>query len=135
MAESKGYDPEVELAKGAELAAASYDKTQQITVTAAKVTVGGKPGAAEITGFATGKGAGIDGTINIWLSIFRFMRPDGTVNHVAGWNIALALKPRQTPIDTARGLADYINSGTRPYAATASGGATEAVITITYSEK
>ena len=68
-----GYDPAVELAKGAELTAASYDKTQGIIISVGKVTVGGKPGVAEISGLATGKqDAGIDGTIDLWLSIFRY---------------------------------------------------------------
>ena len=125
------YDPEVELAKGAELTAGSYDKTQTVKVTAGKLTVGGKAGVAEITGMATGKlEAGIDGTINLWFSIFRFTRPDGTVNHVAGWNIALALKPRQTPQETAKALADYINANTRPYRAKATG----ALLEIVYLE-
>lgn len=88
-----GYNPDVELAKGAKFEAATYDKTQSIKVLAAKVTVGGTPGIAEITGVATGRNdASINGTIGIWLSIFRYMRPDGTINHVAGWNIMLPLK-------------------------------------------
>ena len=133
---SGNYDPAVELAKGAELTAASYDKGQQITVTAGKVTVGGKPGTAEISGLAAGKlGPGIDGTINLWLSIFRFMRPDGTIDHVAGWNIALALKPKQTPVETARAFAAYINAGTRPYKAKAAGSKAKATITVTYANK
>lgn len=115
---SGSYNPEVELAKGAELTAASYDKTQTIEVTIGKVTVGGKAGEIKISGIATGRAnAGIDGTINIWLSIFRFMRPDGTTNHVAGWNIMLPLAPRQKPEATASAFADYINAGTRPYKA------------------
>ena len=62
---AEGYNPEVELAKGANLTAAFYDKTQKITVTAGKVTVGGKPGIAGISGIATGKhNASIDGTIS-----------------------------------------------------------------------
>jgi len=89
---SKPYNPDIELAKGATLDASSYDKTQKIKVTAAKVTVGGLPGRAEISGTATGRhNASIDGTIGIWLSIFRYMRPDGTTDHVAGWNIMLPL--------------------------------------------
>ena len=48
------YNPELELAKGATLDAASYDKTQKIKVTASKVTVGGISGRAEISGIATG---------------------------------------------------------------------------------
>ncbi len=129
---SGNYNPEVELAKGANLTAATYDKTQKITVTASKVTVGGTPGMVEISGLATGKlEAGIDGTIDLWLSIFRFKRPDGTTNHVGGWNIPLVLKPKQTPIATAKAFAAYINSGTRPYRATATG----AKLKITYFEK
>ena len=131
-----GYDPDAELAKGAELTASSYDKTQGVSVEAGKVTVGGKPGVAAVTGTATGRdGAGIDGTLNLWLSIFRFMRPDGTVNHVAGWNIMLALKPGQSALDTAQAFAGYINAGTRPYKAKASGSKISAKIAITYTEK
>jgi len=129
------YDPDVELTKGATLDAASYDKTQKIKVTAAKVTVGGIAGRAEISGPATGKvGAGIDGTINLWLSIFRYMRPDGTINHVAGWNIPLALKPGQSAASTVKALADYINAGTRPYRATTAGGKNTATIKIIFTE-
>jgi len=127
------YNPEVELAKGAELTASSYDKTQGVDVPAGKVTVGGKPGRAEFTGEATGKGAGIEGTMNLWLSIFRYLRPDGTTNHVAGWNISLALKPGQTALDTAKAFETYINGGTRPYKAKASGNADKAALEITYT--
>lgn len=130
------YNPEIELAKGASLTAASYDKTQKILVTSGKVTVGGKPGIAVISGLATGKlEAGIDGTMDLWLSIFRYKRPDGTTNHVAGWNIPLALKPKQTPIETAKAFATYINSGTRPYKAKAAGNKTNATVTIVFTEK
>ena len=62
------------------------------------------------------------------------MRPDGTVNHVAGWNIALALKPGQTALDTARAFETYINAATRPYKAKASGNKNKAALTITYKE-
>ncbi len=124
------YDPELELAKGATLDASSYDKTQKIMVTVPKVTVGGLPGRAEVSGIAAGRpGAGIDGTMNLWLSIFRFMRPDGTINHVAGWNIPIVLQPGQTAAATAKAFADYINAGTRPYQAAASGGRIEIVFT------
>ena len=128
-----GYNQEAELAKGATLSASSYDKTQGVDVALPKVTVGGKPGEVEFTGEATGKGPGIQGTMNMWLSIFRYTRPDGTVNHVAGWNIALALKPGQTALDTAKAFETYINAApTRPYRAKASGGADKASLTITY---
>ena len=117
------YNPEVEFAKGATLVASSYDKTQKIKVTAGKVTVGGIPGRAEISGIATGKhDTSIDGTIDIWLSIFRYMRPDGTIDHVGGWNIPTILKSGQTAAATAKAFATYINAGTRPYRATATGG-------------
>ncbi len=130
---SGGYDPAVELAKGAKFQASSYDETQKIAVTAGKVTVGGKPGIAEITGLATGKhDSSIDGTIDLWLSIFRYKRPDGTIDHVGGWNIPLALKPKQTPIQTAKAFAAYINSGTRPYKAKAAGNKNKATVCIVF---
>ena len=122
----------MELAKGAKFEAATYDKTQAIKVLAAKVTVGGTPGIAEISGIATGRtDASINGCIGIWLSIFRFMRPDGTINHVAGWNIMLPLKAGQTAAATAKAFAKEINSGTRPYKATATG----AKLKVVYCEK
>jgi len=128
------YNPDLELAKGATLTAASYDKTQQITVPESKVTVGGKPGKVEISGVANGKqDNGIEGTINLWLSIFRYMRPDGTTDHVAGWNIPLSLKADQTPVETANAFAEYINSGTRPYKAEATGTKAKALVTIIFT--
>ena len=126
------YNPEVELAKGATLDAAAYDKTLKIKVTAAKVTVGGIPGRAEISGIATGHipEAGLEGTCDLWLSIFRYMRPDGTTDHVAGLNIPTILKPGQTAAATAKAFADYINAGTRPYRATATGGKIKIVFIV-----
>jgi len=133
---AQGYDPNVELEKGATLTAASYDKTQKIIVAAGKVTVGGNPGITEISGIANGKqDAGIDGTINLWFSIFRYMRPDGTINHVAGWNISLALKAGQTPLETANAFAGHINTGTRPYKAKAVATGTTATVTIFFIEE
>lgn len=133
---AENYNPDVELAKGATLTAASYDKTQKITVTAGKVTVGGKPGIAEISGIANGQQqeAGFEGTIDLWLSIFRYMRPDGTTDHVAGWNIPLKLKAGQTPIETASAFADYINAGKRPYKAIPTATETTATVTIIFTE-
>lgn len=126
------YNPEVELAKGATLDAQSYDKTLKIKVTAGKVTVGGIPGRVEISGIATGHipEAGIEGTCDLWLSIFRYMRPDGTIDHVGGWNIPMVLKAGQTAAATAKTFADYINAGTRPYHATASGGKLKIVFVV-----
>lgn len=133
----KNYNPEVELAKGAKLEAAAYDKTQKAAVIAGKVTVGGKPGIAEISGIATGHiaEAGIEGTVDLWLSIFRYMRPDGTTDHVGGWNIALALKAGQNAIATAKAFAAYINAGTRPYKAKAAGNKAKATVTIVFVNK
>lgn len=135
MKEKKGkatYNPEIELAKGAKLQASSYDKTQTIKVLEDKVTVGGQAGVAEVAGVATGRtDTSINGTIGIWLSIFRYMRPDGTTNHVAGWNIMLPLKANQTAAATVKAFAKTINTGTRPYKATASG----AKLKIVYTEK
>lgn len=112
------YNPEVELAKGATLEAASYDKTQKVKVLASKVTVGGLAGVVEISGIATGRDdTSINGTIGLWLSIFRYMRPDGSIDHVAGWNITLPLNSQQTPSQTAAAFARYINDGERPYKA------------------
>lgn len=130
------YNPEVELAKGAKLDASSFDKTQQIKVTAGKVTVGGVAGSVEISGIATGRNdSSINGCLGIWLSIFRFMRPDGTINHVAGWNIMLPLKARQKPLASAKALTEIINTGPRPYKATARSAKTAAVVNIVYTEK
>lgn len=132
MNKKTSYNPEIELAKGAKFAAATYDKTQTIKVPADKITVGGIPGVAEISGVATGRtDASINGCIGIWLSIFRYMRPDGTLNHVAGWNIMLPLKAKQTAAATAKAFAKTINEGTRPYKATAMG----ARLKIVYTEK
>ena len=132
-----GYDPVVELAKGAKLDAAAYDKTLKVAVLAGKVTVGGTPGIAEFSGIATGPmgEAGLEGTADLWLSIFRYMRPDGTTDHVGGWNIPLTLKAGQTPIEIAKAFAVYINAGTRPYKAKAAGNKAKATITIVFTPK
>lgn len=134
---NKTYNPEVELAKGAKFVTSSYDNTQKIEVTANKVTVGGMPGIAVITGLATGKhDASIDGTMDLWLSIFRYMRPDGTIDHVGGWDIPLALKAGQTPIESAKAFAAYINAAaTRPYKAKAAGNKTKATVTVVFTNK
>lgn len=135
MKKKGNYNPDAELAKGADLTAESYDATQGAAVAAGKVTVGGKAGAVEFTGDATGReGGGIEGTMSLWLSIFRYTRPDGTVNHVAGWNIMLALKAGQTALQTAKGFETYINASNRPYRAKASGKGAIARLEIVYSE-
>jgi hypothetical protein len=116
----KAYDEAIEFAKGAKFSASSYDKTQKIKVIKKKVTVGCEPGIVEITGIATGrKDSSMVGTVRLWLSTFRYKRPDSTVDHVAGWTIPLALRTGQTPIQTAKVFAAYINSCSRPYKAKA----------------
>ena len=131
---TKAYNPELELAKSATLDAASYDKTQKIKVTAGKVTVGGIAGRAEISGTATGRqDASINGCLGIWLSIFRYMRPDGTTDHVAGWNIMLPLKAGQTAAASAKAFVEIINAGSRPYRAAAAGGQDTAAIKIIFT--
>ena len=126
------YNPDIELAKGAKLEAASFDKTQTIKVLVDKVTVGGKAGVAEVSGIATGRNdSSINGCLGIWLAIFRYMRPDGTINHVAGWNIMLPLTAGQTAAASAKAFAKIINTGPRPYKATATG----AKLKVVYTEK
>jgi hypothetical protein len=50
---------------------------------------------------------------------------------VAGWNIALALKPGQTPQETTKAFEAYINAGSRPYRACSMG----AKLAVVYTEK
>lgn len=126
----KGYNPDVELAKGATLEVSSYDKTQKIKVVINNVTVGGKAGIAEVSGVATGRhDDSIDGCLGLWLSIFRYMRPDGTVDHVAGWNIMLPTEAGQSAAATAKAFAERINAGSRPYRAAANGAKLKIVFT------
>ncbi|MBU2573462.1 MAG: hypothetical protein KKH28_05240 [Elusimicrobia bacterium] len=47
----------------------------------------------------------------------------------------MALKAKQTPIETAKAFAAYINAGTRPYKAKAAGNKAKATVTIVFSEK
>lgn len=66
MKNNARYDPEIELAKGTDLTAASYDKTRKVVVINGKVTIGGAAGRARISGTATGRHDGsIDGTMTI----------------------------------------------------------------------
>lgn len=131
MMGDKKYDQAVEMAKGAKLTALSFDKLQKVAVTKGLVTVGGQPGSVEFSGKAKGRGTGIDGTMSLWLSIFRYNRPDGTVNHVAGWNVTLPLKAGQKPEATAKDFEKFINSASRPYRAKA----VKTALSITYEAK
>lgn len=57
------------------------------------------------------------------------MRPDGTTDHVAGWNIMATTVAGQSAESTASAFAEQINSGTRPYRATADGAKVRIVFT------
>ena len=136
MEKSRAYDPYIELNKGATLTVESYDKTQKIAVNSGKVAVGGKPGIVEISGLATGRQeAGINGCLGLWLSLFRYMRPDGTTDHVPGWNIMLPLTAGQTPVQSAVDFAACLNAGTRPYRAAVTGDNTAATLIIVFTAK
>lgn len=130
----KPYDEKVEFAKGAKFSASSFDKTQKVKViTKNKVTVGGEPGIAEISEIATGrKDTSMTGTMRLWLSTFRYKRPDGTVDHVSGWSIALGLRPKQTALQTAKVYVAHMNAQTRPYEAHVTGTDKKATISISF---
>jgi len=127
------YNPEKELKKGPKLQAMSLDPLQTVKIIEEKATIGGQPGIVEFYGNAKGKtDNSFGGTVSVWLSIFRFMRPDGTIDHVAGWNMQIPLAPGQTPEQTADAFAKYINlAPTRPYIAQAEGGR----LSVFYHEK
>lgn len=59
----------------------------------------------------------------------RYMRPDGTVDHVSGWNIMVKLAVGQTAAATAKAFAQRINSGTRPCRAAVTGAKLKIVFT------
>lgn len=131
--EHPGYYNEQELDRGAQLTAVSYDRTQRALVTAGRATVGGKPVVAEISGVATGKGE--DGTVNLWLSAFRFKGRNGAMNKSPGLNAVATLFPRQGAIDTAKAIASNVNSSKTPYKATIHGGRRKATVTIIFTGK
>ena len=130
--DNTGYDAQVELEKGADLTAVSYDATQRAVETSGKATVGGKAVTAEISGVASSKGT--DGTINLWLSLFRFKKPDGSTSQVDGLNIPATLRPGQGALDTAKTLAAFINTSKSPYKATVKGNRANARITIVFAK-
>jgi hypothetical protein len=93
----------------------------------------GKPVTAEISGLATAKGE--DGTVNLWLSSFRFKGRDGVMKKVPGVNAVAKLHPRQGAIDTAKAIASYVNASKTAYKATASGSRKKALINIAFTGK
>ena len=131
--EDPGCYNEIELDRGAELTAVSYDRTQSALVTARVATVGGKAVTAEISGVATAKGE--DGTVNLWLSSFNFKGRDGEMRKVPGINAVAKLAPRQGAIDTAKAIASYVNASRNAYKATAKGDRRKAQINIAFTGK
>ena len=105
------------------LTAISLDKTQTIKIKAGIISEGGLYGVAEIDGWAAGHtDNSINGTMSLWLSAGQAGNEPGTYEEAAlpGWNIMLMLRPGQSPEDTAKALAERINSDTeRPYYAVA----------------
>jgi hypothetical protein len=126
---ARTYDPAKEKAKGATLEVFTSDRTQKMQVLAKKATVGGIPGKIRVSGVATG-----GGELDFWLSIFRFMRPDGTTNHVAGANVAILTRPGMTALQSATELVNKFRTYGRPYATTVTRSGSSAIITIWYRE-
>ncbi|OGR44527.1 MAG: hypothetical protein A2X35_00240 [Elusimicrobia bacterium GWA2_61_42] len=131
--EEPGYYNDSELERGAALTAVSYDLTQRAMVTSRMATVGGKAVTAEISGVATGKGE--DGTVNMWLSSFRFKGRDGSMKKVPGVNAVARLAPRQGALETAKAIAAYVNTTRNAYKAKASGSRRKARVDIAFTGK
>jgi len=126
---TRTYNPAKEKAKGATLEVLSSDRTQKMQVLAKKATVGGIPGKIRVSGVATG-----EGELDFWLSIFRFMRPDGSTNHVAGANVAILTRRGMTALKSATELVNKFRTYGRPYVATVTRSGSSAIITIWYRE-
>jgi hypothetical protein len=131
--ENPGYFNELELDRGVQLTAVSYDQTQRALVTAGRATVGGKEVEAEISGIATGKGE--DGTVNLWLPAFRFKGSNGAIKRVPGLNAVASLSPHQGAINTAKAIASSINSSRTAYKAAARGTRRKASVIISFTGK
>lgn len=131
--ENPGYFNELELDRGVQLTAVSYDRTQRAFVTAGRATVGGRAVETEISGVATGRGE--DGTVNLWLPAFRFKARNGGITRVPGLNAVASLSPRQGAINTAKAIASSINSSKTAYKATSSGTRRKASIKICFTGK
>jgi len=100
------------------LSALSFDHGQRVRITGNYLSEDGAYGIVEFDGCAEGhKDNSLAGTLNIWLYVGA---PEGSRirqdNPLPGWNIMLFLTHGQTPEQTARMLADRINSADdRPY--------------------
>ena len=128
-----GYFNELELDRGVQLTAVSYDRTQRALVTAGRATVGGKAVTTEISGVATGMGE--DGTVNLWLPTFRFKGRSGGINRVPCLNAVATLSPHQGAINTAKAIASSINRSRTAYKASASGSRRKARVNIIFTGK
>lgn len=128
-----GYFNELELDRGVQLTAVSYDRTQRAMVTAGRATVGGRAVTAEISGVATGRKE--DGTVNLWLPAFRYKVRSGAMNRVPGLNAVASLSPHQGAINTAKAIASSINCSRTAYRATASGSRRKANVNIAFTGK
>ncbi|OIO01607.1 MAG: hypothetical protein COX65_04965 [Elusimicrobia bacterium CG_4_10_14_0_2_um_filter_56_8] len=131
--ENPGYYNDVELDRGVQLTAVSYDQTQRAMVIAGRATVGGKPVIAEISGIATARGE--DGTVNMWLPAFRFKGRNGNMNRAPGLNAVATLSPRQGAIETAKAIAACVNKHATAYKATISGTRRKALVNIVFTGK
>ena len=105
------------------LTAISLDKTQTIKIKAGIISGDGLYGVAEIDGWAAGNmDSSINGMISLWLSAVQASNEPGTYEEEAlpGWNIMVILRPGQSPEDTAKSIAERINSDIeRPFYAIA----------------
>lgn len=105
------------------LSALSLDKSQTVKIKAGIITEAGAYGIAEIDGWAAGHtDNSINGMMSLWLSFGQPGTEAGTYEELAlpGWNIMLALRPGQSPEQTAKAIAEYINADNeRPYYAVA----------------
>lgn len=110
-----------EAEKTTALSAVSYDKNQTIAVIQKLFYESYGYAVAEINGNAYGKrDNSISGTINLWLSLGPDEMRGNSDNPLPEWNIMLSLRPNQTPEQTAKALAGYVNANMeKPYYARA----------------
>ena len=105
------------------ISALSLDKKQTVKVKAAIISEEGAYGIMEIDGWAEGhKDNSINGTVNVWLSMGHKGMEAGIYEEdvLPGWNIMIMLRPGQSPEQTAKAIAEHINSDNgRPYYAVA----------------
>lgn len=105
------------------LDALSFDKRQTARIASDYLSEDGAFGIVEIDGWAEGHNDNsLNGIISIWLSMGPREKKSrlNLENPLPGWNVMIALKPGQSPEQTAKAIALYINSDLeRPYYAEA----------------